>query len=395
MASLIQLKRSQVTSIPPELEEGEPAWTGNGNVLFIGSNNEIIAIAGRRYPGTLTANQAIVTNSNNMIDTIMFGNTTVNSVITSSSIQLQNSTVSFSLPRPTSAQMSGNFILSTTGWTEPGSGGSANPGGANTNIQFNNEGSFGGTSAFTFNNTTNTVSIGANVQINTSHYIVGNSTVNTQISSAGITIGSSVINSSTISTNDMEVSGNLIVSGELVTVDANTIVVQDPMIKLSYGQANTGTFIDFNDIGYYGSYGNTSQTNYTGLFRDASDNGIFKLFHGEIPEPGLTVDTSDPSFALSTLQAYLKSGIFISNATSVSITANSTVNCNISANTLSLSSALTVTSGGTGRTTISPESILVGNSTNGFADLAIGANGQFLQVINNELSYGMLDGGTF
>jgi hypothetical protein len=59
------------------------------------------------------------------------------------------------------------FVLQTDGmgslsWTAQSGGGSGNgsPGGANTQVQFNNEGSFGGDPGFTYNNITNTLNVG-------------------------------------------------------------------------------------------------------------------------------------------------------------------------------------------------------------------------------------------
>ena len=66
----IQLKYSANTSTPSSLANGEPAYATNGEVLFIGSNNAVIAVAGKRDPGTLTANQAIVVDANSFIDEI-------------------------------------------------------------------------------------------------------------------------------------------------------------------------------------------------------------------------------------------------------------------------------------------------------------------------------------
>ena len=68
MANLIQIKRSEATATPTLLANGELAWSGNSNVLFIGSNSAVTAIAGIRNPGTLTANQALVANSTSGID---------------------------------------------------------------------------------------------------------------------------------------------------------------------------------------------------------------------------------------------------------------------------------------------------------------------------------------
>lgn len=74
MSNLIQIKRSLTTPIPSSLADGELAYTANGNVLYIGSNGQIEAIAGLRTPGTLTANQALVANTTSGIDKIITAN---------------------------------------------------------------------------------------------------------------------------------------------------------------------------------------------------------------------------------------------------------------------------------------------------------------------------------
>jgi hypothetical protein len=61
------------------------------------------------------------------------------------------------------------YVLTTDGtgnlsW-EPAGGGSGSPGGSNTQIQFNNSGSFGGSSAFTFNRVSNAVTLTGNITI--------------------------------------------------------------------------------------------------------------------------------------------------------------------------------------------------------------------------------------
>ena len=73
----IQLKYSANTSTPSSLANGEPAYATNGEVLFIGSNSDVIAIGGKRVPGTLTANQAIVIDANSFIDEIKAGGLTI------------------------------------------------------------------------------------------------------------------------------------------------------------------------------------------------------------------------------------------------------------------------------------------------------------------------------
>jgi len=56
------------------------------------------------------------------------------------------------------------YFLQTDGtgnltWSVGGSGGNGSPGGTNTQVQFNDAGAFGGTIGFTFNSTTNTLSV--------------------------------------------------------------------------------------------------------------------------------------------------------------------------------------------------------------------------------------------
>ena len=78
MSGTIQVKRSANTSAPTVLEFGELAWASNGQVLHIGredsDTSNLVAIGGIRSPGTLTANQALVTNSSSSINEIKAAN---------------------------------------------------------------------------------------------------------------------------------------------------------------------------------------------------------------------------------------------------------------------------------------------------------------------------------
>jgi hypothetical protein len=63
------------------------------------------------------------------------------------------------------------YVLTTDGagnvtWTNPGSGGNGAPAGANTQIQYNDTGAFGGSPFLTFNENTNTLNIGGNLIAN-------------------------------------------------------------------------------------------------------------------------------------------------------------------------------------------------------------------------------------
>lgn len=94
MSNLIQFKRSLNTAIPASLANGEPAYTANGDVLYIGSNGVIVPIGGKRVPGVLTANQALVANSTSFIDEIKTAKITVGGATSITSINaVSNSSV--------------------------------------------------------------------------------------------------------------------------------------------------------------------------------------------------------------------------------------------------------------------------------------------------------------
>lgn len=212
--------------------------------------------------------------------------------------------------------------------------------------------------------------------------VLGGSTLT--VNTTGVHVNSS------LSITDLTLSGNLTVSGTLTTIDTVNLTVQDSMIELANGNVST----DALDIGFYGQYGSTG-AKFTGLFRDASDSGIYKLYSGLTVEPTTTVDTANTSYTQGTLQAFLKSGGLVSNSTAVTLTADANVAVSMTANTLSLSTPLIGTSGGTGLSSYTSQDILVANSSNGFAKLALGTDGKVLQSNGTALVYETLDGGTF
>jgi hypothetical protein len=190
---------------------------------------------------------------------------------------------------------------------------------------------------------------------------------------------------------NVRVDGDLSVLGTTFTVSSNNLIVGDSMIQL----AANNTTSDLLDIGFHGNYNNDGGIHeHTGLFRDATD-GIYKLFFGVQDTPTNTVNTAGVGYSIATLQAYLNSGALTTNATSVGIAANSTVSVSITANTLTLSTALAGTSGGTGRSTTTSQSLLVGNTTNGYDTLALGTSGHVLQSNGTAIIYATLDGGSF
>jgi hypothetical protein len=99
---------------------------------------------------------------------------------------------------------------------------------------------------------------------------------------------------------NVTVSGNLTVNGTSTTVNSTTTSVEDSMLEL----ANQNTSSDILDIGIYGNYDDglgDGTSEYTGLFRDATDS-TWKLFDGLEVEPTTTVNTSGSGYTLADLQ---------------------------------------------------------------------------------------------
>jgi len=556
MANLIQIKRSLNTALPTSLANGELAFTANGDVLYIGSNGNVVAIGGKRVPGVLTANQALVANSTSGIDKIIVANASITSIWANGSsgtngqvlvsngtsvywgtgtsgsntyVQFNDSGVangvaSFTFDKTTQTLYSQNavstqYILATnqsrnittnyntisgaigvaTDLTVGASGSGGNvsvPSTATINIgsttvnstiytgTANNANNLGGydvanvqswitsnasaaytnatsyaatiagtaysnamadtlsrSGSYTGNNSfggTNTV-ISSNLTVSSSKIYatsadlsVNTITINTDLTVNGNTnLGNNVTDTITVlgvvtgnlnpSANityhlgnnssrwaqvhaqnvhsvtgyfdgNVQISGDLVVTGNVITTNVNSVVVSDPMIYLAGNNYSS----DLLDIGFAANY-NDGTNRHTGLFRDASDGGIYKLFYNLTQElsGNNVVDVNDASFRIATLTAYLASGGLSTNSSSISITANSTLNVAIVANTLSLSSALVGTSGGTGLNTYTAEDILVANSSNGFRKLGLGTNGYVLQSNGSALVYDILDGGSF
>ena len=81
------------------------------------------------------------------------------------------------------------------------------------------------------------------------------------------------------------INGNLEVRGSTTTVSTETLLVQDPLIKLS-----TDNIADATDFGWYGMYVDNGVTKYGGVYRDASEpDKLFKMFHNIETEPSLSL----------------------------------------------------------------------------------------------------------
>lgn len=190
--NLIQIKRSLSTATPSSLLNGELAYTANGDVLFIGSNSTVVAVGGKRNPGVLTANQALVANSTGWLDSIQSSNLVIDRLYANGS----HGTAGFVL---TSGGNGSNAYWVSTGTL------ATQPGGTNTQVQFNDSGVLAASAGMSFNKDSNnffianTITVGSNVSLSTSVLNIGNSTVNTVVNSSSVTTGSVSVTTATIS----------------------------------------------------------------------------------------------------------------------------------------------------------------------------------------------------
>ncbi len=323
--------------------------------------------------GTSTVNStALVAGANVFVDTVKMsmGNTTVNALANSILVKVENATSSANhtaagfavgsfLANTTVAAVGANVIANTTAVYVGNS--TVNAVLTQTSLAIQN-------STVVTTHNIGSVTVGANVTLDTVKAAFGNTTVNTTINSTAIVMQGG----GTISATDMTLSGNLTINGTLTNINATNLSVTDSIIKLANGNATTDTL----DIGFYGTYGNSTVTKWTGLFRDATD-GIYALFQLNQAEPSTTVNISGTGYAIAALRAdIISSNVAITGGSITGIT------------------DLAVADGGTGFSTYTRGDILVANSTT-LTKLNLGTTGKILQSDGTDLVYADLDGGTF
>lgn len=91
--------------------------------------------------------------------------------------------------------------------------------------------------------------------------------------------------------NNLEVYGSITFSQGSSSLSSTTIQIDDTLISLS--DNNTA---DILDIGFYAGYRSASVDYHTGLVRDASDSGIWKLFSNVSAQPTSTVDFTSATY---------------------------------------------------------------------------------------------------
>ena len=431
----IQIKRSTSNATVTGLLPGELAFTQSGNTLHIGlpDGSGTIRVGGRQVPGTLTNNQALVANTTGGINQIIVANLAPTLIWANNTHGTPGEVLTVGA--------SGNVY-----WADPGTI-VAHPAGQNTWVQFNDSNVLAASAGFTYDDVANNLFVGNTLVIGTgtSSYINStafsglandsihlggffanayvkaaddiNFTGNVQFTgkqlqvaagifsvSSNVTVTGQSINAAgaSLKVNDAEITGNLVVSGSVTTINTVSITIRDNLVEFASGNETT----DVVDSGWFSPAGGGGNKWYSGVARVASKssptNPYFKMY-GTTINPN-TNPTVDPNAGTGTLQAYLRpygtGNGFIVDDNEVTITANASVAVNITANSVSvgsliLTAPLPVVSGGTGRNSVTNGGIFVGNSTSGFNELTLGGDGTILQSNGTALVYSTLDGGLF
>jgi hypothetical protein len=415
--TVIQLKYSNVTGTPPALNVAEPAYSNVSNKLWIDDGSGVVAIGGKHYTGIIDSATSLATgntivlrdNSGNFEATTITANLT-GKLTNARTISLSgdaNGSISFDASQDVTISVD----LTASGVT-------AGVYGSTTKIptfQVDTDGrilsaanvdvatvfSFAGdTGSGTLDLLTDTLTYAGGDGITTTGFDANN----TVIFDVDNTVVKTDRSSQTIN-GDIAITGNLIISGNTITQDVETIRTEDSLIGLAANNAS-----DALDIGFYGQYVNDG-TKYAGLVRDASD-GKFKLFIDETDDPTSNVVSYGPeniATIVTNLEgntAILVDGTFSNNVSitnRLTVSGNTTLGTmtvdnvgNIDASSLLLSTALGVASGGTGNTSFTSNHVILGNGTGALTTVGSSTEGHLLTInASGAPTFQHLNGGSF
>ena len=394
----ILIKRSTTLGTPTSLQAGELAYSYLSNTIFIGSpaGTGVVNVGGQYYTSQVDAATAANTVSTlvkrDAAGNVAFGHITARGLTIGSSVFDSNG---FTGNANSATQFQTDRFINVSGGDITASAqlfnGTAN---ATLSASLNTiagltAGTYGGSTVIPIIQVSangRVMTIANSSTISTSLNIIGDSgtdTVNlatdtlTFVGAAGITsavtdntvsfsVDTTVVRANTPSLlqtidGDLILSGNLSVLGTSTTYNVETLTVEDSLIALGKNNAS-----DAVDIGFYGHYNNGADR-HAGLLRHAGD-GFFYLFDNYNIEPtGNVINVSDASFR----QANLKANLIAAYANTTQANVGTLyVAGTAQIKSLSLTDDLAVSSGGTGASSFTAGSILVGDGSNSLKLLA-------------------------
>ncbi len=267
------------------------------------------------------------------------------------------------------------------------------PGGSNTQVQFNDADQFGGSANFTFNKSTNVLTVSGNIgagnvnagNLLTANFVTGTLTTNAQpnITSVGnltslnvsgnanvgnigggiaaftgnvsgnnlsatnsITAGNGLTVTTgalSVLSGNLDVTGNLNVTGNVNYSNVTDLVVGDPLIFI--GANNSG---DTYDLGIVAEYNNGSSNIHTGIARNASTD-YWTFFDGVTAQPTTVVDWANATYPTVKLGNLIATGTanITANLSAGNVNAGNLLTANYVTGTLTTNAQPNITSVGT------------------------------------------------
>ena len=381
----ILIKRSQTTGKPTSLNQGELAYSYLSNTLFFGTvgGNGVVNVGGQYYTSTVdaatnanTASTLVKRDTNGAFYGQLYGNANTATTLQNS----QNFSVSGGDITASAVGFNGSSGVTLNASLNNVNGLSSGSVGSSTSIPVIQYGANGRILAVSSAAIATSFTVSDGVNSNT---VNGGSTLTFKANSAsGITtavnsnetvyfgVDNTLLRSNTtqgaqtvssdllLPSNSITVGGtitaqNLAISGNITFANAiSTLNITDPMIYLAAN--NSGNLVDIGMVGHFvgtGHTGDTSHYQHTGFVRDYTDNK-WKLFSNVAVEPTTTI-----TFDSNSYYDVIKVGGV--DASSGNITA---VNA-ITANSLTLSTALPIASGGTNSSSYGQNGLLFYNGT--------------------------------
>ena len=381
----ILIKRSQTTGKPTSLNQGELAYSYLSNTLFFGTvgGNGVVNVGGQYYTSTVdaatnanTASTLVKRDTNGAFYGQLYGNANTATTLQNS----QNFSVSGGDITASAVGFNGSSGVTLNASLNNVNGLSSGSVGSSTSIPVIQYGANGRILAVSSAAIATSFTVSDGVNSNT---VNGGSTLTFKANSAsGITtavnsnetvyfgVDNTLLRSNTtqgaqtvssdllLPSNSITVGGtitaqNLAISGNITFANAiSTLNITDPMIYLASN--NSGNLVDIGMVGHFvgtGHTGDTSHYQHTGFVRDYTDNK-WKLFSNVAVEPTTTI-----TFDSNSYYDVIKVGGV--DASSGNITA---VNA-ITANSLTLSTALPIASGGTNSSSYGQNGLLFYNGT--------------------------------
>ncbi len=319
--TVIQLKYSQATSVPPLLNIGEPAYSFTSDKLFIGnSTNHVLTIGGKYYVDLIEGATSLVV-PNTIVKRDLNGEARFNRIFgdlvgsvsgnANSATQLETQRwFNFSgdidsVSSVFNGTANANFVLelANTGVT-------AGEYGSTTQVPVITIDEDGRITSAQTATISSTLKVDADTGSNNLSLVtdtlsfVGGDGITTSLgptNNVRIDIDNTVVRNSgdQVINGDITVTGNLLVSGNTVKYDVQDYVVNDPIILLANNNISNAL-----DLGFVAHYIEDSTTKHTGLIRDVSASKwlLFQNYEPHVQETN-SINPIDPSYQTANLVA--------------------------------------------------------------------------------------------